>query len=273
MIGRDALDVPALWPASALARLERCWPEAAVDVGGDGGGPGLRPLSGGAVVTGAGAVDSSAPATVRVGVNLGATSWTPSEGMTLDEWMLAGRALVTAYKLTPFLLGDWLNAGRRAFGAKYLAGEALTGLERSTLKNLASVASRVPADVRRRELSWSHHRWIAPLPRDAQVAWLAEAVAKGWTSQHLDLALKGRQRHLDHLAAVAGDYSGGPQVMPSDPPPLLRTYRLTVAATVELPPCDDAVVWADAVVHSLRKRGAVDIDANLERLDANGGAA
>jgi len=54
----------------------------------------------------------------------------------------------------------------------------------------ARVASRVSRDRRNPELSWSHHRAVAPLEPSQQIEWLDRAQEKGWTKGELEDAIK-----------------------------------------------------------------------------------
>lgn len=113
--------------------------------------------------------------------------------LTFDEWRdmapRFGKAMVSA----AFGIGDWLVYGDEHFGQEPLPGMdrdtplpkvsseaydaalAATGLDRSTLLSYAYVSRRVPQNRRVHELSWEHHKAVAPLDDVDQAQWLSVA--------------------------------------------------------------------------------------------------
>jgi hypothetical protein len=99
------------------------------------------------------------------------------------EWEALGGKLGQAGRSIAWLIGDWLayGDGKGDWGDTYTEAMRITGLEYHTLRIYAQVSRRVQFDVRTSELSWEHHRKIAPLkdPHD-QKKWIkaAESAAK-----------------------------------------------------------------------------------------------
>jgi hypothetical protein len=114
-----------------------------------------------------------------------------SKDLTFDEWeaiaVSFGRALQTA----AWCIGDWMVYGERKWGRQLLFdGQEFdpkapnripshvfdravksTGLDRATLSTYASVAKKIPMDERRVQLSFGHHRVLAPLPPARRLEW------------------------------------------------------------------------------------------------------
>lgn len=114
------------------------------------------------------------------------TSWTPPEGLDFERW---ARSIRFGYRLrgaAMWWIGDGLNWGEERFGEQYAQVMDATDYEYSTLANAASVARRVAPQVRRVELSWSHHAEIAACKdADEQARWLTLAIEGSWTSKEL----------------------------------------------------------------------------------------
>ena len=76
-------------------------------------------------------------------------------------------------------LGDWALEGLCEYGdVVEAAGEI--GIDYGALRNLMSVARKVPLSRRNDNLSWSHHAAVAALPADTADALLARAEAERW---------------------------------------------------------------------------------------------
>jgi hypothetical protein len=112
--------------------------------------------------------------------------------LTFDEWSAIagnfGRALQTA----AWCIGDWMVYGERKWGKQLLIDGtdfdpvkpdripsevfdlaiASTGLDRQTLSQYASVCRKIPMEERRENLSFGHHRVLAPLPSPQRLEWM-----------------------------------------------------------------------------------------------------
>jgi len=139
------------------------------------------------------------------GIDDGAVAIAPPEDQTpefdLIEWEKEGRKLAETDHDVRWKLGDWIVKGTKALGDMPADpmnaldfAQVLTGLERSTLKDLASTARRVNASVRTDALSWSHHRVLINSLPDADdedlKKWLATAIEDKLTVAGLAKALK-----------------------------------------------------------------------------------
>lgn len=102
--------------------------------------------------------------------------------------------------LMPYAIGDLVNAGEANFGEDFSQVIDLFGdYEYHTVANYKSLCKRVAKDVRRVELSLSHHQLVAKLPEDEQVMWLERAVydpkeGRKLTAKELDILINGEKK-------------------------------------------------------------------------------
>lgn len=105
------------------------------------------------------------------------------------------------FEAMAFKIGMWHEAIKWWIGDLEFQGEAVFGeavyqyLETLNISNESKrqylrVAGDVPLQRRRTELSWSHHRAVAPLAPDDQIEWLQRAVESRWTKQELEAQIK-----------------------------------------------------------------------------------
>jgi hypothetical protein len=104
-------------------------------------------------------------------------------GLTYDQWASVGLRLGGLHSGIQWWLGDWFvfGHGRYRDGEMYHQALEETGRSAGGLYTLKWVAEKVGPEVRRADLSWSHHREVAKLPPDEQATWLARAVAGRWS--------------------------------------------------------------------------------------------
>jgi hypothetical protein len=104
-------------------------------------------------------------------------------GLVYDEWETLGGRLGRLHSGIQWWLGDWFAFGEARFRDGEMYEQALeeTGRSVGGLYNLKWVAEKVPPQVRRADLSWSHHREVAKLPPEDQAAWLARASEGRWS--------------------------------------------------------------------------------------------
>jgi len=74
--------------------------------------------------------------------------------------------------------GDWLNEGEKRYGKTYAQAIEVTGHKIDQLTMCKWVSSNIEISTRVEILSWTHHRYIAHLPKDEQVIWLNYAKEK-----------------------------------------------------------------------------------------------
>jgi hypothetical protein len=135
-----------------------------------------------------------------------------AQDLTFDEWGAIGRSFGTALQTAAWCIGDWMVYGERKwskqllldgaeFDAKkpdripsYVFDSAIrsTSLDRQTLSQYASVCRRIPMDERRANLSFGHHRLLAPLPSPQRLEWMQilDSESKKPTVKRLGLSLR-----------------------------------------------------------------------------------
>ena len=111
--------------------------------------------------------------------------WEVPEGtsITEEQWKEIGVELGRQAGERAWAVGDWLLLGeQRGFIASdnYDSAEEITGLDRGTLRNYASVARKVEASRRRDDLGWSLHQAVTRFGADDQNSWLRKAAEGKW---------------------------------------------------------------------------------------------
>lgn len=127
------------------------------------------------------------------GIEFTPTAWIPNYNLTFDEWLTAGRALLQIEASINWWVGDWLNYGERRYGESYSQAMEATGWKYQRLANARWICSKIPADLRHDDLSWTHHRHVAHMEKDEIAYWLDRAHEKEWDSRTLLGATKGSE--------------------------------------------------------------------------------
>jgi hypothetical protein len=113
---------------------------------------------------------------------------------SFEQWLAVGEFIKKAEHSVQMWLGDWLNFGQRNYGEKYTQALETTEYEYSTLRNAAYVAARVPKEIRRDKLSFSHHQVVASLEPGDQDVFLRQAEENGWTRLELSNKVRSFKR-------------------------------------------------------------------------------
>ncbi|HUE14980.1 MAG TPA: hypothetical protein VMR25_12495, partial [Planctomycetaceae bacterium] len=109
--------------------------------------------------------------------------------ITFDKWLEFGTSTKIVEDACRWQIGAWALFGERKFGEAY--SQAITADNAETIRQRRWVYERVPAERRREDLSWSHHRAVAVLDvPEQQDELLALAHANGWTVATLNAAVK-----------------------------------------------------------------------------------
>lgn len=106
------------------------------------------------------------------------------DSVTLDEWKELGHSLKQVEGSVQFWLGDWARFGeKKGFAGKYTDSkiydllQEITGLDRETLRQYKSVAESTSC-TRVHDLSYSHHRAVAPLSEEKQKEYLTKVITE-----------------------------------------------------------------------------------------------
>jgi hypothetical protein len=110
--------------------------------------------------------------------------------VTYDQLEAVGVMLADIRKKVQFAMGDWLLVVEARFPEQFSQATELLELSEKGLQEYIRVAEKVPRSVRRKELSWSHHRAVAALEPPEQQEWLEKAVTLGLSHHELRQQLK-----------------------------------------------------------------------------------
>jgi hypothetical protein len=114
-----------------------------------------------------------------------------SKDLTFEEWSAIASSFGVALQTAAWCIGDWMVYGERKWGRQLLldgeefdpakptripshvydAAVESTGLDRNTLSNYAGVCRKIPMEERRINVSFGHHRILAPLPPAKRLEW------------------------------------------------------------------------------------------------------
>ena len=116
-----------------------------------------------------------------------------SKDLTFDEWAAIAENFGKALQTAAWCIGDWMVYGERKWGKQLLMdgaefdpkkpdripshvfdmAVAATNLDRQTLSKYAEVCRKIPREERRMNLSFGHHRVLAPLPTPQRLEWMS----------------------------------------------------------------------------------------------------
>lgn len=88
--------------------------------------------------------------------------------------------------------GEWMLFGEERFEERMSQLYTGCNMQKKTLENERWVAKAVHVSLRRKELSWTHHRVVAPLSPSEQAEFLEKAVVEGLTTKELEQAVRCR---------------------------------------------------------------------------------
>lgn len=118
------------------------------------------------------------------------------ESLEYNEWVRIGDCLKLVEGSVQWWLGDWLNYGERKYGEMYTQAIEETELDYGTLRNIKWIASSVGLSLRNDNLSFNHHKEVAPLPPETQVLFLNKAVNENLSVRELRDEVRSAQRQL-----------------------------------------------------------------------------
>lgn len=155
--------------------------------------------------------------------------WRPDHELSHEEWKEVGRALARVSDAVNWWVGDWLLYGDfRSWGDKFLqAYELFNGkYELETLRALQRVSDHVNMGNRLPNLSWTHHREVATLDAESQVALLGKAEQNRLSVRDLHTLVRDHERKsklvekgIDVQATDISDLPAGIySVIYADPP-------------------------------------------------------
>lgn len=130
-------------------------------------------------------------------------SWTGTEDMTFEDYQRIGRTFQQIKNSLAWWVGDWLNFGDRKFGEAAMQAVEDTGKSMETLLKWKAVSFRVPRNIRRSDLGWTHHFYVAYVPEEQRGKLLDLAANIDLSSRELkDVVKLDDERRSDLLIAV-----------------------------------------------------------------------
>lgn len=110
--------------------------------------------------------------------------------ISYEEWAKVGKTLGELRIATSWAIGDWLIFGEHTYGEKFAQAASETGMQPESLKVYQWVASCIPREIRRTDVSHAHHQLVARLEPEEIQTWLDRSSKKGWTVAELRAALR-----------------------------------------------------------------------------------
>jgi hypothetical protein len=141
-----------------------------------------------------------------------ATGLTFAADTPIDLWAGLVSRLIVGRQRISFALADAINFGRDAYGEMYAQWVDETGLQETTLMNVAWVGRQVPASRRREGVDFTYHQAVAALPPEKQESLLDRAVESGWKRYQLREAVKAEEQAIAGRAVTVD----GAAVEPAD---------------------------------------------------------
>lgn len=110
--------------------------------------------------------------------------------LTYDRYEALCVLLGRMHEAVRFAIGDAIILGERLYHEDAHQAIEAMGLSVDARREYVRVAERVPRSIRRKDLSWSHHRAVAALPPPEQRKWLKQAAAERLSHHALRDALR-----------------------------------------------------------------------------------
>ena len=173
------------------------------------------------------AVSQSVIPTQAEDTRLTATSYTPAQGYTWDDWINDGSRFAGVGRSLLWWIGDWALYGEEVFGETVYQAYESCGYEPETIRDAIRVCRAWPREARCDDLSYNHHRLLVSVPEDLRDRWVDDALAFGWSCKDLRLELQRVKRNREmlgmaeaeeqHILLVVPPYSSGPFEWPDLP--------------------------------------------------------
>lgn len=110
--------------------------------------------------------------------------------LSQEAWEEVGYGLAQVADSSNWWVGDWLAAGERAEYGSLTAAADILGLGADRLSDIAAVCRQVQLPSRNGNLTFTHHRAVAPLTPAEQAHYLSRAEADGLSVTQLRDAIK-----------------------------------------------------------------------------------
>lgn len=127
------------------------------------------------------------------GFRLTKTRLKPIGKPTFKQWEECGKFIKKAEQSIQFWVGDWINYGEKSYGNKYTKALETTDYEQATLHNTSYVARKVEPSLRSEDLTFSHHKEVAPLKPKEQKEFLDKAEKDKLSVSELKVLIKEKR--------------------------------------------------------------------------------
>lgn len=107
------------------------------------------------------------------------------DSVSEEEYAIFGETLLQIETAYQWIVGDYLAYGvNNNYGMAKSFGERL-GRDASTIRDWTYVCNQVELSYRYDNLSFKHHRFVAPLDKNEQQYWLEQASTNNWSANRL----------------------------------------------------------------------------------------
>jgi hypothetical protein len=151
-----------------------------------------EPLEGGRVLTSLEPISGSI-INIPIGT-MTATNLTLPEDTTPEEFVAVGVALSGIKDAAQWGIGAWLAHGENFMGENFSQYAEVLGISEVSKLQYIRIHLRIAPERRRAELSWSHHRAVAPLDPEDQSRFLQMAIDQNWSKGELEDAIRTELR-------------------------------------------------------------------------------
>jgi len=132
--------------------------------------------------------------------------------LPFEKWAAIGKSLKKLNGALQWWWGDWMVYGDITYGEMSSQELEACPYDESRLRILKSICSNVKLLTRVNNLSFAHHRLVAPLKEKEQSKWLRMAEENNWTIWELKQAIKESKQK--EIPLPKGKY----QIIYADPP-------------------------------------------------------
>lgn len=161
---------------------------------------------------------------------------------TLEEWETVGVSLRAFERASRWLVGDWVMQGEYRYGEKYAQAMEATEYSKQGLADIVWVCRQYPVDQRRADLSFEHHRIMAPFPAEMRNYFFDLAAQYNWNGRQLRQA---RDNFLETGVAAPDEDLAQPLEQPQEERPGARRPRLLISSTAHIAKVTDGQLLLD----------------------------
>jgi hypothetical protein len=111
-----------------------------------------------------------------------------------EDWESTGQILRRLDASLQWLIGDWIVAGEQLGYGDHQSFAETIGFEVKTIYDFSYVARKVQFSVRTENLSFTHHKIVAPLDATEQMYWLQRASSENLSAAKLREMIGNEER-------------------------------------------------------------------------------